>query len=642
MPSSPTAAPPDRSLTAGPPPRRVGRTALGALTALLLLIGILGPSGPHPNASADDADTDFDTWTQVAQNIGTELNEAVTTYTGGNTTGAASAFQRAYNSGYVASNMQLVTIDRLGQDVATTEQQAFEALRKASYTAGNDETITADVASLSSALLADAGRLDALSDLPGPREYAAQRSSTIATERASLQASRTQVNEGRGERTWTEVAAEMTALINSGVDKAANGDGDGGADDVNKAYYGYYEKLGFEKTVMSAISGDRVSVVENQFKVVRKAMVSGASASEVRSAADTLISYIQEDAATLDGGAAQSISPIKAFFTGSFGQALIILLREGLEAILVVAAIIAYLIKVGMKDRVKHIYAGIALGLIGSGIIAVLFAFLYDSASSHQEILEGVVALIAMGMLLFTSNWMLSKSSVESWNRYIKDRTEASISDGGFWALASLSFLAVFREGAETVMFYEALFTMDPGGRASIWQGFAVGVVLLVAIFLLIRFTSVKIPLRPFFAVTSFLMAVLVVIFAGGGAHALYEGDLIPGTYVPGWPTYDYLGIYPYRETLGFQVFMLLVVVALSVASVLHRRRRAAVAAAADAESADDASAAESVTDTELAESDADSAEPDGASASGSATEPATDAESDADDAEPAPKSTTK
>ena len=631
MPSSLTAAPPDRSLTAGPPPRRVGRTALGALTALLLLVGILGPSGPHPSASADAADTNFDTWTQVAQNIGTELTEAVTTYTGGNTTGAASAFQRAYNSGYVASNMQLVTIDRLGQDVATTEQQAFDALRRASYTAGNGESITADAASLSAALLADAGRLDALSDLPGPRDYATERASTIATERASLQASRTQINEGRGERTWAEVATEMVALINSGVDKATNGDGDGGAADVNHAYYGYYEKLGFEKTVMSAISGDRVSVVENQFKVVRKAMVSGASASEIRSAADTLISYIQEDAATLDGGAAQSISPVKAFFTGSFGQALIILLREGLEAILVVAAIIAYLIKAGMKDRVKHIYAGIALGLIGSGIVAVLFAFLYNSASAHQEILEGVVALVAMGMLLFTSNWMLSKSSVESWNRYIKDRTEASISEGGFWALASLSFLAVFREGAETVMFYEALFTMDPSGRASIWQGFAVGVVLLVAIFLLIRFTSVKIPLRPFFAVTSFLMAVLVVIFAGGGAHALYEGDLIPGTYVPGWPTYDYLGIYPYRETLGFQVFMLLVVIVLSVVSVLHRRRKArAVAsdAGSSSESDADAGTASKADDT----SDADTA-------SVASADAASDAGSDA---EPAPKSTTE
>lgn len=643
MPSSLIAVPPDRSLTAGPPSRtagsphrtagsphrRVGRTAVGALTALLLLIGILGPSGPHPDASAADADTDFDTWTQVAQSIGTELDAAVTTYAGGNTTGAASAFQRAYNSGYVASNMQLVTADRLGQDVATTEQQAFDALRRASYTAGNDEAITADAASLSAALLADAGRLDALSDLPGPRDYAAQRASAIATERATLQANRTQVNQGRGERTWTEVAAEMTALIDSGVDKAANGDGAGGADDVNRAYYGYYEKLGFEKTVMSAISGDRVSVVENQFKVVRKAMVSGAPASEIRSAADTLIAYIQEDAAALDGGVARSISPIKAFFTGSFGQALIILLREGLEAILVVAAIIAYLIKVGMRDRVKHIYAGIALGLIGSGAVAVLFAFLYDSASSHQEILEGVVALVAMGMLLFTSNWMLSKSSVESWNRYIKDRTEASISDGGFRALASLSFLAVFREGAETVMFYEALFTMDPGGAASIWQGFAVGVVLLVAIFLLIRFTSVKIPLRPFFAVTSFLMAVLVVIFAGGGAHALYEGDLIPGTYVPGWPTYDYLGVYPYRETLGFQVFMLLVVIALSVASVLNRRRRAGAAEAGAGSGVKSADAADAVSATE-------------SDAAAVVSESDADAGPSADGAEPAPKSTTK
>ena len=217
---------------------------------------------------------------------------------------------------------------------------------------------------------------------------------------------------------------------------------------------------------------------------------------------------------------------------------------------------------------------------------------------------------------------------MESWNRYIKDRTEASISNGGFWALASLSFLAVFREGAETVMFYEALFTMDPGGKASIWQGFAVGVVLLVAIFLLIRFTSVKIPLRPFFAVTSFLMAVLVVIFAGGGAHALYEGDLIPGTYVPGWPTYDYLGIYPYKQTLGFQAFMLLVVIVLSVASVLHRRRRAR-AAESDAGSSSAA-----------AESDADAS--DDAAATESADAAAgSDAES-ADDAESAPKSTTE
>ena len=268
---------------------------------------------------------------------------------------------------------------------------------------------------------------------------------------------------------------------------------------------------------------------------------------------------ITQDAGTLDASGGK-VNPVRAFFTGSFGQAFLILLREGLEAILVVAAVIAYLIKAGLKDRVRLVYLGLILGLVASGIVAVLFAVLYNSASSHQEILEGAVALIAMVMLLFTSNWMLSKSSVSSWNAYIKDKTEASVSTGGVWALASLSFLAVFREGAETVMFYQALLTMDRS-------------VVLVAVFLVIRYTSVKIPLRPFFAITSALMAILVVIFAGGGLHALIEGDIVSGTYVTGWPTYDFLGIYPYHETLVFQALIAIVVVVLGIVSTIKRRQ---------------------------------------------------------------------
>ncbi|RAX23569.1 MULTISPECIES: FTR1 family protein [unclassified Actinomyces] len=562
-----------------PPPVR-GAVALGAL--LLLLTGLV--SGLWPTAHAAESDTDYDSWSAVAQAISTELDAAADSYASGDTSGAAAAFQRAYNSGYVASNLQVVTTDNLGADVVSEQQQAFTDLRQAAYATGNQETIDSGVTDLSDSLTSTTAQLDELADLADPRTYAADQAATIATQRAELQANKTRVNEGRGERSWAEVAAEMNELIDAGVDKAAAGDREGGAADVNNAYYGYYEKLGFEKTVMSAISGDRVSEVENQFKVVRKAMVGGGDIETITADAETLKGYLTEDAATLDGGAAENISPVKAFLTGSFGQAFLILLREGLEAILVVAAVIAYLLKAGMRDRVKYIYAGLVLGLAGSGVVALLFAWLYDSASAHQEILEGVVALIAMVMLLFTSNWMLSKSSVASWNRYIKDKTEASISDGGFWALASLSFLAVFREGAETVMFYEALFTMDPSGSASIWQGFAAGAAVLVVIFLLIRFTSVRIPLRPFFAITSFLMAVLVVIFAGGGAHALIEGDIIPATYLPGWPTYDYLGLYPYRETLLFQAFMAALVIVLSAVSVLRHRRVDAARAAADAD----------------------------------------------------------
>ena len=477
--------------------------------------------------------------------------------------------------------------------------------------------------------------LDAIGSLASPRDYATAQADAIATERAEIQASRKDPNKGREGRTWTEVAAEMTPLIDQAVDKATNGDGRGGADLVNKAYYGYYEKLGFEKTVMAAISGNRVSQVENQFKVVRQAMINGADASEITTDAENLKSMLTEDAATLDGGAAASVNPLKAFFTGSFGQAFIILLREGLEAILVVAAIIAYLVKAGMRDRIKLIYAGIALGLVGSGVVAVLFAVLYDSADSHQEILEGVVALVAMAMLLFTSNWMLSKSSVSAWNAYVKDKTEASISTGGFWALASLSFLAVFREGAETVLFYEALFTMNPSGSASIWQGFAAAAVCLVLIFLLIRFTSVKIPLRPFFAITSFIMAVLVVIFAGGGVHALIEGDLVPASYLPGWPTYDYLGLYPYKQTLIAQAVMAVVVVVLFAVSAVRRRRedrvRAAETAGADGKKADGSAAPASAASA----ASADDAASEGSSGSEGPGDPEGNTSSDDPPADP-------
>ena len=533
-------------------------------------------------ASADSSQagtaTDYDTWSAVAVAVSADLDGALEQYRSGNTAGAAATFQKAYSTDYVASNLGRVVQDNLGQDTSTSQQRSFADLRTRAYKVG-DDALAADAASLKSSVADSAASLDATSSLASPRDYAAAQADAVATQRAEIQANSQEVNEGRQGRTWTEVADEMTPLIDQGVDKAGNGDGQGGAELVNKAYYGYYEKLGFEKTVMSAISGDRVSQVENQFKVVRQAMLEGADSSTVTSNAQQLKDMLTQDAATLDSGAAAGVNPVKAFFTSSFGQAFIILLREGLEAILVVAAVIAYLVRAGMKDRVKFIYAGILLGLIGSGVVAVLFALLYNSADAHQEVLEGVVALIAMAMLLFTSNWMLSKSSVSSWNAYIKDRTEASISSGGFWALASLSFLAVFREGAETVMFYEALFTMDPSGSASIWQGFAAGAVCLVVIFLIIRFTSVKIPLRPFFAITSFIMAVLVIIFAGGGVHALVEGDVVPASYLPGWPTYDYLGLYPYKQTLVAQAVMAAVVVVLFVVSTVRRRREERVEA---------------------------------------------------------------
>ena len=551
---------------------RVARTAGSLLSCLLLTLIFLVLQTPQSAMAASGA-TDYDSWTQVAGSVSRQLDRGCEDYARGDRAGAASEFMGAYNVGYVGSGFVSVVGSTLGQDRRNALDGQFQALQNQAYAPDAGQALTQGSEKLKADLSAAATQLDATQGLANPRAYAKAQQEQIKADRRRLDAAKKHRNTGKGDRTWTQVAHEMTPILDQALAQASKGQGQAGSDLVNKAYYQYYEKLGFEKNVMNAISGNRVSQVEYQFKETRMAMVAGKPA---KTLVNDLKSMLVEDAAILDGGAADQVNGWTSFLTSAFGQAFVVLLREGLEAILVVAAIIAYLVKAGHKDKVRHIYWGIAAGLVASGLVALLFTLLFNGNGPQQEILEGVVALVAMLMLLYTSNWMLSKSSVESWNHYIQSRTVAAISKGSVISLALLSFLAVFREGAETVMFYQAIFAMAPGGRREIWTGFAAAAVVLVIVFVLIRFTSVKIPIRPFFIITSLLMAVMVVIFAGGGVHALIEGDLVPATYLPGVPTSDWIGLYPYTQTIGAQILAALVVVVLAIVSTrrLHKQER--------------------------------------------------------------------
>ncbi len=551
---------------------RVARTAGSLLSCLLLALMFLVLQTPQSAMAASRA-TDYDSWTQVAGSVSHQLDRGCEDYARGDRAGAASEFMGAYNVSYVGSGFVSVVESTLGQDRRNALDGQFQALQNQAYAPDAAQTLTQGSEKLKADLAAAATQLDATQGLANPRAYAKAQQEQIKADRRRLDAAKKHRNTGKGDRTWTQVAHEMTPILDQALAQASKGQGQAGSDLVNKAYYQYYEKLGFEKNVMNAISGNRVSQVEYQFKETRMAMVAGKPA---KTLVNDLKSMLVEDAATLDGGAADQVNGWTSFLTSAFGQAFVVLLREGLEAILVVAAIIAYLVKAGHKDKVRHIYWGIAAGLVASGLVALLFTLLFNGNGPQQEILEGVVALVAMLMLLYTSNWMLSKSSVESWNHYIQSRTVAAISKGSVISLALLSFLAVFREGAETVMFYQAIFAMAPGGRREIWTGFAAAAVVLVIVFVLIRFTSVKIPIRPFFIITSLLMAVMVVIFAGGGVHALIEGDLVPATYLPGVPTSDWIGLYPYTQTIGAQILAALVVVVLAIVSThrLHKQEQ--------------------------------------------------------------------
>ena len=571
--------------------RDVRSQGLGRITAIIaaMMIALATmfafTSMPQQALAADDSQTNFDSWTEVAANIEKQLETAEQDYNDGNYYQAGTDFQNAHWVGYDASNFSKVVNDTIGADKQKALLQDFTDLESLAYQQDQGDAITAKVDALTADLNETAQTLDADTSLADPKTYAKQRAEETAKERKKLDAAKKNSSKGKGDRTWSDVASEMNVILDKAYKAAISGKGAEGSSLVNNAYYQYYEKLGFEKNVMNAISGDRVSQVEYQFKMTRKTMRDGGSQKEIKKLVDDLKSWLVEDAATLDGGATSNVNSFTKFITSSVGQAFLILIREGLEALLVVAAVIAYLVKSGNKRFTKFIYLGVLAGLAGSGLIAVLFTFLFGGSGPIQEISEGVCALIAMAMLLWTSNWMLNKSSVEAWNRYIRNKTEAAVASaqskmeagegvsfGMVVSLAMLSFLAVFREGAETVIFYESIYSMSQDSRGMWIGGIAAAVVLLI-IFFVLRFTSVKIPIGPFFLVTSILMAVLVVIFAGGGIHALIEGDLIEGTYLSNVPTNDWIGLYPYVECLAAQALAAIAVITLFVVGFVKKRK---------------------------------------------------------------------
>lgn len=551
-----------------------------ALTTLFATTAV-----PQPAIAADDGQTNFDSWTAAAKNIEDQLAAAEKDYNDGNYGQAGTDFQTAHWIGYDASNFSKVVNDTISADKQKELLQQFTDLEGLAYQQDQGDVIAAKIDALTAEINATAQTLDANADLANPKEYAKQRAAQTAEERKKLDAAKKNSSKGKGDRTWSEVASEMTVILDQAYEAAAAGKGDEGATLVNNAYYQYYEKLGFEKNVMNAISGDRVSQVEYQFKMTRKTMRDGGSDKEIKQLVDDLKSWLVKDAAILDGGASGNVNGFTKLVTSSAGQAFLILIREGLEALLVVAAVIAYLVKSGNKRFARWIYLGVVAGLAGSGLVAVLFTFLFGGSGPIQEISEGVCALIATLMLLWTSNWMLNKSSVEAWNNYIRNKTEAAVAGaqskvesgqrlglGMITSLAMLSFLAVFREGAETVIFYESIYSMSQDAHG-MWVGGLAAAAVLIVIFLILRFTSVKIPIGPFFLVTSIVMAVLVVIFAGGGIHALIEGDLIEGTYLSTVPTNDWIGLYPYVETITAQVIAAIAVVVLFVVGFIKKHR---------------------------------------------------------------------
>lgn len=379
---------------------------------------------------------------------------------------------------------------------------------------------------------------------------------------------------------WQEVASTMGTVLDGAVEAYGAGGEDAGkkaTEQVNVAYYKFYEKLGFEKTVMASISGSRGSDVEHQFYLVKKIIRDSGSKEELKSSVETLKSMLTEDAITLDGGEAAAQGNGSAAAADSAGGSssggaawqtflavLGLTLREGLEAILVIAAIIAYLVKTNSRKYLASVYIGAGLGVLFSVVLAMIFngiaASLGDAQSgAGQEIFEGVTMFLAVIVLFYVSNWMLSKAEAENWNKYIKDKVQQSIDKGSMYTLSFSAFLAVAREGAELIMFFQGMRANITNNPHMLWAGLALAVVILVIVYFAITKLSVRLPLKPFFTFTSVLMFILCISFVGKGVYELQEADVIGRTVIP-WMNgfnFELLGIYDRYENLIPQLILL-------------------------------------------------------------------------------------
>lgn len=306
------------------------------------------------------------------------------------------------------------------------------------------------------------------------------------------------------------------------------------------AYFENFEYL--EGPIRRNISARRNSELEYKFAQIRKMIKKGDPFPAVEVSIKELLAELKKTLRELDHG-----QDARSLFFYSF----FIILREGFEAILIICAIIAYLIKTGHKDKVKIIYSGCIIAIVLSIITAILVKGVFRVSAANQEILEGVTMLIAVVVLFFVSFWLISKVEAHKWMNYIRGKVDRSLTTGSTFALWFAAFLAVYREGAETVLFYQALVPgSGAAGAGSIFGGFIIGCIALTAVFIGARFGSMRLPLKPFFIVTSALLYYMAFVFAGKGMMELTEGGLIEPYLITNGPSASFLGIYPYWQTI--------------------------------------------------------------------------------------------
>ncbi|WP_298185025.1 cytochrome c/FTR1 family iron permease [uncultured Pseudomonas sp.] len=328
----------------------------------------------------------------------------------------------------------------------------------------------------------------------------------------------------------------------------------------------YLEGFELVEGALNNLDPAQRKTTERALMAYRQALQDGLSVPQAAQRLEQAKAELVSSAALLEGnGLSDSLS---------FFSSLLILLREGLEAILVLAAILAFLRNTGQQQAVRSVHLGWGLALlVGVGTWA-LAAYLIDVSGAQRELLEGLTALFASVMVLWLGVWMHDRRHAAAWQDYIKN---SLVGGGGRFGFAVLAFFSVYRELFEVILFYETLWLQaGPQGHGMVLAGAAAALVLLLGLAWVILRGSRKLPLATFFGANALLLCALSVVFAGHGVAALQEAGVL-GTRPLAFFEFDWLGIHADAYGLSAQAAALLAIVLLYGRSWLGERRRLAV-----------------------------------------------------------------
>ncbi|MDQ0220248.1 hypothetical protein ELQ35_15135 [Peribacillus cavernae] len=288
--------------------------------------------------------------------------------------------------------------------------------------------------------------------------------------------------------------------------------------------------------------------------------------SDVETKVPTAISFLEskkantEEAKSIIEDLNDRLRPLTEKTSYSVWDAALILLREGLEALLIVATLLSFLKKVNQADKQKWIWFGVAAGLLSGAILAVIINMLFSqlNAASNREYIEGVTGIVAVIMMLTVGAWLHSKSNIGSWSRYINKQMGEAIATGNLFSFALISFLSIFREGAETIIFYTGMAPYMSLDQLLIGIGIALLILSIIG-YLIIKY-SVKIPISLFFTVATVLIYVVAFKILGMSIHSLQVSQAVATHTIHPFPFIEWLGLYPTWETLVPQIILLVII----------------------------------------------------------------------------------